>query len=216
MRSWFCREKSSADSSVMESSANIELEKVHAINRVNVEIWNRIIEYGQIDDDVKITPIFDDLSRQQLDSLQLILQQYRSLVTRSPNSVSSITQLEPIQQSINQTLQTQRSSFGTSGKKEVNMKIEKIVKVSLTAQSNQPMSASSQSFFNITKTIVRIKCELLANFFPKEINFFNDSLPQYHYFDLTEILEKYNYLFPTKSAPLLQGWKIALEKVQVS
>ncbi len=48
------------------------------------------------------------------------------------------------------------------------------------------------------------------------INFFNDKLPNYEYFDLDDIISKYEMLNPSKALPVIIKWKDALEKIQVS
>jgi len=62
------------------------------------------------------------------------------------------------------------------------------------------------------KTQVKIS---LSPLFIDVPNFFNDALPDLEYFDLSGIIEKYSLLNPKKTIPVLQKWKVALEKVQV-
>jgi hypothetical protein len=59
-----------------------------------------------------------------------------------------------------------------------------------------------------------IQITSFASYFPKDINFFNDQLPTLEYFDLRNILEKYDYLDKSKSMNILVKWKKALEDVQ--
>lgn len=77
----------------------------------------------------------------------------------------------------------------------------------------------SVSFRNHTITVqeqqTRTNMKSLAPFFPSSLNIFNDTLPSDHYFDLSNIIKKYEMLVPAKAMKFITQWKHALEEVQV-
>lgn len=139
---------------------NTEIAKLKAINKVNIEIWNRLDSYG-------------DLQSQQVKSY-MDEQQFFGPLINSPKRANR-----------------QHLQFNTIS--------------SVTFQSNQLY------FYRSTETI---SIESMSVHFPKEINFFNDALPDTAYFDLSYVIDKYDYLDKSKSVSLLSSWKKALEDVQ--
>lgn len=135
----------------MEGSS--EISKLKAINKVNIEIWDRLQQYIQTETNA-----------------------YRF---NSINSCSSV---------------------------RLNFKTLQSVSFNHSCQSN---------ILTFSKTTESIKVEPFDRFFEKNINFFNDTLPVASYFDLSSIIEKYDYLDKVKAGSLLNSWKKALEETQV-
>lgn len=85
--------------------------------------------------------------------------------------------------------------------------------VVLNCECIQSVSFSSNCL-QLTKAITQILVESFSVWFPKKINFFNDALPQHQYFDLSDVIDKYEFLDQKKSVVIIASWKKALEDVQ--
>jgi hypothetical protein len=72
------------------------------------------------------------------------------------------------------------------------------------------------SSHNLTLTFgtSQIKISPFTSIFTKKMNFFNDELPKRRYFDLTDVIDKYNYLDKSMIYELLMSWKVSLEECQ--
>jgi hypothetical protein len=67
----------------------------------------------------------------------------------------------------------------------------------------------------VTRRRLSLDYPAFATYFTKEMNLFNDELPESEYFDLEVILDKYDYLNKTKSHRVLTQWSEALEAIKL-
>lgn len=85
--------------------------------------------------------------------------------------------------------------------------------VVLGCECIQSVSFSSNSL-QLHKATTQIRVASFSVWFPKKVNFFNDALPQNQYFDLSDVIDKYEFLDQKKSVAIIASWKKALEDVQ--
>jgi len=149
---------------VASSSVSVELQKLLALNQINLEIWKRILAVSTFNSSSSASPLVSTPCIQEI-----------------------------------------RTSDVATATIDNTILVKSLASVSFNG---------SQLQFTYTERPISLKP--LAPFWKNITNIFNDRLPDKKYFDLSNILLKYELLDVSKCGHLFAQWKEALEEIQVS